>query len=148
MSIIDINLSGNTMTLPIKDNEFRLLNMHTGETTSLDIIESSDRPERWDKVYTKQLARMLELVGDERMKVIAYLIKRKDQYNGVNTTTKEISESTGVSMATVNRVMKKMQDHDYLHKVRNGKWRLSPRIICNGQHNIGMATINYYDNVD
>jgi DNA-binding IclR family transcriptional regulator len=69
-------------------------------------------------------------------------------YNGVNTTMREISESTGVSMKTVSRVMKAMQDGDYLHKVRNGKWRLSPRIICNGDKRIGMATINYYDDLD
>ena len=136
------------MTLPAKDPEFRLLNMHTGETHSLDLVHGSDKPDRWDKVYTKNLARMLDILGDEKMKVIAYLLRRKDQFNAVNTTTKEISESTGVSMATVNRVMKKMQDHDYLHKVRNGKWRLSPRIVCNGSNSIGMATINYYDNVD
>ena len=136
------------MTLPVKDHEFRLLDMTTGETHSLDILESSNKAERWDKVYTKQLASMMDIMGDERMKVIAFLLKRKDQYNGVNTTTKEIAERTGVSLATVNRVLKKMQQHDYLHKVRNGKWRLSPRIICNGKHSIGMATINYYDNLD
>lgn len=136
------------MTLPIKDVEVRLLNMETGETTVLDAIVSSDKPDRWDKVYTKNLARMLDVIGDEKTKVLAYLIKRKDNFNGINTTMREISESTGVSMKTVGRVMKKLQDHDYLHKVRNGKWRLSPKIICNGDHRIGMATINYYENVD
>lgn len=136
------------MTLPVQDHEFRLLDMQTGETHSLDLLESSNKAERWDKVYTKQLARMLDVLGDEKMKVISFLLRKKDQYNGVSATMKEISEATGVSMKTVSRVMKKMQEHDYLHKVRNGKWRLSPRIICNGKHSIGMATINYYDNLD
>lgn len=136
------------MTLPVVEPEFRLLNMATGETHSLDLVHGSDAPGRWDKVYTKNLARMLDIFGDEKMKVIAFLLKRKDQYNGISATMKEISESTGASMRTVTRVIKTMQDGDYLHKVRNGKWRLSPRVVCNGKHSIGMATINYYDNVD
>jgi len=136
------------MTLPLEDIEVRLLNMKTGETTVLDSLVSSDKPDRWDKVYTKNLARMLDVIGDEKTRVLAYLIKRKDNFNGINTTMKEIHETTGVSMATVGRVMKMLQKHDYIHKVRNGKWRLSPRIICNGSLNIGMATINYYDNLD
>lgn len=136
------------MTLPIKDTKFCILNMETGEELPFDQLVTSDKPDRWDKVYTKNLARMLDVMGDEKMKVISYLLRKKDNFNAITVTMRELSEATGVSLKTVSRVMKKLQDHDYLHKVRNGKWRLSPRIICNGSNSLGMATINYYDNVD
>ena len=135
------------MTLPAKDPEFRLLNMSTGETSPLDILHGSDKPDRWDKVYTKNLARMLNCVGDEKMQVVAFLLRKKDTFNGINATMKEIAKGAGVSINTVSRTMKTLQDNDYLHKVRNGMWRLSPRIVCNGKQSIGMATINYYDHV-
>lgn len=91
---------------------------------------------------------MLNCVGDEKMQVVAFLLRKKDTFNGINATMKEIAKGAGVSINTVSRTMKTLQDNDYLHKVRNGMWRLSPRIVCNGKHSIGMATINYYDHVD
>ncbi len=136
------------MTVPIKEVEFRLINCETGEEIPFDVLVASDKPDRWDKVYTKNLARMLDVVGDEKMKVISYLLRKKDHLNAVTVTMRELSESTGVSLKTVSRVMKTLQEHDYLKKVKNGKWRLSPRIICPGKTSMAMATINYYDNVD
>ena len=136
------------MTLPIEIPEFKLLNMQTGETTDIDQLVSSDTPERWDKVYTKNLARMLDVVGDERMKVISYLLRKKDTYNLVNSTMREIANNVKVSTNTVNKVLKAMQKGDYIHKVKGGKWRLSPRLVWGGKHAVAMATINYYDNLD
>lgn len=136
------------MTRPIQDRDVRLIDMETGETFDVDILVSSKQPDRWDRVYPKQLARMLDMMGDERIKVISFLIRRKDHLNTIVATMREISDKTGVSLKTVSRVMKKMQEEDYIHKVRNGKWRFSPRIICNGDHRLAMATINYYDELD
>jgi len=122
--------------------------MDTGEEIPFDQLVSSDKPDRWDKVYTKNLARMLDMMGDEKMRVISYLLRKKDSFNGISATMREIAEATEVSTNTVNKVMKAMQNGDYIQKVRGGKWRLSPRLICGGKNSIAMATINYYDNVD
>ncbi len=121
--------------------------METGETMAFDQLIVPGQ-ERWDKVYPKNLARMLDMIGDEKMKVVAYLLRKKDTMNLVSATMREISAGTGVSLKTVNKVMQTMQKNDFMHKVKAGKWRLSPRIICGGKQSIGMATINYYDNVD
>lgn len=136
------------MTTPIKDVEFRLINMTTGEEIPLDTLISSEKAERWDKVYTKQLARMLDCIGDEKMRVISFLLRKKDSLNVVSATMREMAEATKVSTNTVNKVMKSMQEGDYIHKIRGGKWRLNPRLISNGKHSMAMATINYYDKVD
>lgn len=136
------------MTLPIKQTEFRLINIETGEEIPFDQLISSDKPDRWDKVYTKNLARMLDMIGDEKMRVLSFLLRKKDSLNLVSATMREIADATNVSTNTVNKVMKAMQRGDYIHKIRGGKWRLSPRIICPGKTSMAMATINYYDNVD
>lgn len=135
------------MTKPIEIPEYKLLNMETGETVDFDTLTVPGE-ERWDIVYSKNLARMLDIIGDEKTKVISFLIRKKDTFNLVNATLNQIAEGANVSKKTVQRVLRLMQDKDYLHKVANGKWRLSPRIICNGSKSIGMAVINYYDNED
>lgn len=135
------------MTKPIDLAEFKLLNMKTGETVDLDTLENPNKG-RWDIVYSKQLARMLDIIGDEKTRVLAYLLRKKDTYNLVNATLEKMATETGVSRKTVGRVMKIMQQQDFVNKVGNGKWRLSPRIICNGSKAVGMATINYYENED
>lgn len=135
------------MTLPIKTPELAIINMDTGEIVPFDQLVVPGQ-QRWDKVYPKNLARMMDMFGDEKMKVVAHLIRKKDTMNMIAATMREIAESTGVSLTTVNKVLKIMQQKDFIRKLRGGKWILSPRVICGGKQSIGMATINYYDNVD
>ena len=91
---------------------------------------------------------MLDLVGDERTKVLAYIIKRKDPMNVIHASMREIAEGADVSEKTVGRVFRTLKSRDFIHKVSNGKWRLSPRVMVNGDTKRGLAVINYYDNVD
>ena len=88
---------------------------------------------------------MLEVTGNEKTKIIAYMIKNKDYQNRVAETVRSIAEATGVSSKTVNRTLKLLQDNNYLHKVRNGLWRFSPHIMVNGKAQVGAAVFRYWD---
>lgn len=114
-----------------------LLNENTGETRKIVKFEKNEKGERWEKVYAKSLARMLDIAGDERTRVLAFLIKRKDHHNKVTETVRSIAAETGISATTVNKTLQLLQKHSYLHKVRNGVYRFSPNIMVNGNHAVG-----------
>lgn len=135
------------MTLPAKDTVLELINPETGERWPIDAM-FDPKEGRWEKVFAKNLARMLDLVGDEKMKVVTYLIRHKDYLNVVNSTIREIAEETGVSTKTVNRVLKTLQSQNYLQKVRNGKYVFSPHVMRHGKASIGAAVITLYDKED
>jgi len=124
---------------------YSLINNETGEVTDLDTMVDPKKM-KWQKVWAKNLASMLEITGDEKTKVIAYLIKKKDYENRIMATMRTIAADVGVSTKTVNTTMKILQENNYLHKVQNGVWRFSPHVMNAGSHGLGMAVVTMYDN--
>ena len=125
-------------------DEWELVNKRTGETQSLITFADKAKKERWEKVYAKTLADLLEITGDEKTKVIAYMIRVKDYENRVIETVRSIAKKTGVSSKTVNRVFQILQEHNYIHRIRNGLWRFSPHVMVNGHGTVGAAVIRYW----
>jgi len=135
-----------TVALP-NEEELILVNRNTGQEYDLDILYDP-KSSRWEKVFADNMAKMLNIVGDEKTRVIAYLIKNKDYLNVVNATLDEIATCTKVSTKTVSRVMTILRKADFIHKVRNGKWRFSPHVMCHGKASIGAAVVRLYDESD
>jgi DNA-binding transcriptional ArsR family regulator len=131
---------GQMTELKITD-EWELINKLTGEIRPLITFEDCGKHERWDKVYARSLADVLNLVGDEKTKILAYLLRHMDHQNRVIETIRSISTATGISKTTVNKTLQILQDNDYLHKVRNGVWRFSPHVIMRGNKQFGAAVI-------
>jgi len=125
--------------------KYSLIDNETGEISALDVIFDPKRM-KWQRVYAKALASMLEITGDEKTTVIAYLIKHKDYENRVIATMRGISEDTGVSLKTVNRTLQILQKNNYIHKIQNGVWRFSPHVMVTGMGNLGAAVVQMYDN--
>lgn len=130
--------------LPTADMPLELIHTETGQRWPIDAL-MDNQTGKWQKVFSLQLCRMLNLVGDEKTRVVTFLIKRKDYMNFVTVTVREIAEEVKVSTKTVARVMKTLQNHNFIHKVRNGKYQFSPHVMRHGSRNIGAAVITMYD---
>lgn len=124
---------------------YSLINNETGEISELDVFFDPNKM-KWQKVFAKNLANMLDITGDEKTRVIAYLIKHKDYENRIIATMRGIATELGISPQTVNKVMKIMQDNNYIHKIQNGVWRFSPHIMVTGVGTLGAAVVRIYDN--
>ena len=87
------------------------------------------------KYFTKQsymnrnLWLELLLIDGMNNKVLDALIRCMNDFNMVNTTAQNISDSNNVSVRTVRTVMKAMQDKYYLRKFSNGRYMINPALI-------------------
>lgn len=122
--------------------EWGLINFKTGETINVAMIE--DKPGRWDRVYGKALANMLDAGGEEKSRVIAYLIRNRDYKNVVMASIREIAESTGVSTKTVNRTLTALQDKNFIHRLRQGVIMFSPHVIRTGKDTAGLVVLRQW----
>ena len=125
-------------------SDWQLIHKHTGEIR--DIVLFEGKQERWDKVYAKSLASMLDISGDERTKVISYLIRKSNYENKIPETVRSIAAGTSVSTRTVQTVMSLLQEKNYIHKIRNGLYMFSPHVIVTGQKNMGAAVYRSWVN--
>ena len=124
------------------ESQWVLLNTETGEETPLDRVDTE--PRRWDKAWGHALASMLDAGGEDRARVIATILRRKDQMNYIHMTVGEIAEKAKVSTKTVTRTLKALEDKRFIKRIRNGKLMLSPDVINRGSNSLGMAVVTIW----
>ncbi len=123
-----------------KDDEYRIINMRTGKIQEIKVYEDPNG-KRWDKVWAKTLAELLELTGESRTKIIAYLIRKKNYENVIIATVRTISEDVQVSTKTVNKTLLQMQDAGFITRLSNGVIMFSPHIMQPGKSWQGVAVM-------
>ena len=85
------------------------------------------------KLNMKGFVKVLEKFQDKQMRVFAYILKNTHpSTNEFGGTYREIREACGVSLDTVERVMKLLQEAGFLMKKRNGAYFVSPDILMKG----------------
>jgi hypothetical protein len=124
------------------ESDYGLINMKTGEITPMDVVE--DKPGRWDRVYGKALAMMLNESGEQRTRVIACLVAKRDKLNFIHCTISEIAKSARVSTKTVNRTLLELEAKNFIHRIRNGKLMFSPNIIRTGENSAGLMVVSMW----
>ena len=124
-------------------SDWALINTKTGEMTPIDRYDTN--PARWDKAWGKALASMLDAGGEDRARVIATLIRRKDMANFVHLTVAEIALKSKVSTKTVARTLKALEEKDFIHRIRNGKLMFSPHVMRRGETSQGLAVVTMWE---
>jgi DNA-binding transcriptional ArsR family regulator len=137
-----VSLNTDREQIMSEQTNWGIINMDTGDITPVDRMDGT--PGRWDKVYGKQLANMLDAGGEDRARVIATLVRNKDMANFVHLTVTEIAEKSKVSTKTVHRTLKALEDKNYIHRIRNGKLMFSPHVINRGDTSMGLAVVTMW----
>ena len=123
-----------------KDDEYRIINMRTGNIEEIKVYEDPTS-KRWDKVWAKTLAELLELTGESRTRIIAYLLRNKNYENVILATVRKIADDVGVSSKTVNKTLLQMQTAGFITRLHNGVIMFSPHIIQPGKSWRGVAVM-------
>ena len=126
------------------ESSYTIINNRTGEVSQVDGIEERTS-DRWDKVWGKQLANMLDAGGEDRARVIATLLRKKDLMNVVHLTVSEIAERSKTSTKTVTRTLKALEDKGFIIRMRQARLMITPKVICRGGRSQGMAVITLWE---
>jgi DNA-binding transcriptional ArsR family regulator len=112
-----------------------LIDKETGEEfeASTVVEEHYDKDWGFDKVWLGHIMTMIEEIGNQKMKVIGWLIQSRDRRdNRLHLTQEMIAEGAGVSRTTVSRTLTALEEADILKKERNGVYQLNPDFIFYG----------------
>lgn len=127
-----------------EESPYSLMDNRTGEIIPIDVIE--DKPGRWDRVYGKALADMLEH-GGSGAKIIAFLVRNRDYKNVVMASVREIANKADVSTRTAMRTLKSLEDKNFIIRLRPGVIMFSPHVIRTGKNTAGLAVLRRWKDV-
>ena len=113
-------------------SRYVITDRETGEEVPFDILFEKIKPDGWQQAYARTLADYFEINGGSSTQVLVWMIKNKDPNNRIIGTVRSIAEAVGVTHPTVTEVLKKLREKNFIHRVQNGVYMLSPHILSYG----------------
>lgn len=135
-----------TQTL-IGQQRKRLVDQDTGELIEVEQItkRALGQKQFW-KVYLIDFLQILGVLDSKQVDVLIYILENtKASDNTYIGTYRKTAEGSGVALETVRKVMRKLQDSNFVKKVQNGVYQVSPLIMMKGSEHKKSLLLNYYD---
>ena len=135
-----------TQTL-IGTQKRNLVDQDTGELIQVDQITKRVYGTRnfW-KCYLMDFLGVLGIIDSKQLDVFIYIAENTNQGNNTFIGTySKISKDVGVSQPTIAKIMKKLQDNNFVKKVQNGVWIVNPNILMKGNDTKRQILLSYYE---
>ena len=140
-----LEYNSNTQTL-IGTKKKTLVDQETGEVIEVDQItkRSYGKKQFW-KVYLLDFLQVLGILDSKQIDVLIYILENTNSSNNIYIGTyRKIAKNTNVSLDTVRRVIKKLQENNFLSKIQNGVYQINPLIMLKGSEHKKQLLLNYY----
>jgi hypothetical protein len=122
------------------------INAATGEIEDFNVIKSQDSDFDFDKLWTAHLLLACDEFGNQKLKLLLYLMKIRERANNtVIRTIVELAKETDMNKNTVLITLKLLEKHKIITR-KSGVVFISPNVIFRGSHSNRMRVLMDYQN--
>lgn len=124
-----------------------LVDTETGESILVDqITKRVYGSKNFWKMYLMDFLMVLGIIDSKQVDVFIYVVENTNQSNNIFLGTyQKIAEDVGVSYPTIAKIMKKLQDNNFIKKIQNGAWLVNPNILMRGNDQKRQILLSYYE---
>ena len=118
----------------------------TGEQYPMQMNVLEDRDFNFHKVWLQHLVNSLDSISNQKLRLAFWIIDHLDKENKLVMTQRTIAEKSGMSLQTVSRTLKALQDGNpaFLVKINSGAYRVNPDVLWKGSHSNRMGICYKY----
>lgn len=146
MSDKNLEYIAETQTL-VGSQKIELIRRDTGELIQVDqITKRVYGTKNFWKCYLMDFLTVLGIIDSKQLDVFIFIVENTNQSNNTFLGTyKHISKNVGVSEPTIARIMKKLQENNFIKKIQNGAWLVNPNILMKGNDTKRQILLSYYE---
>lgn len=135
-----------TQTLVLQKKR-ELIDKETGELLCADqIIKRTYGTKNFWKCYLMDFLVVLGIIDSKQLDVFIYIVENTQPANNTFIGTyRKIAGDIHCSLDTVSKIMKKLQENNFIKKVQNGVWLVNPNILMKGNDNKRQILLSYYE---
>lgn len=104
----------------------------TGELEKMQVISIEERDANFHKIWLGHIVQALNLVGNKKIKIVNYLMENLNSDNMFLKTQREVAKDLNISIQTVSRTFRTLQESDFMRQTRYGIYQINPDIIFKG----------------
>lgn len=117
----------------------------TGEIKEMHVIDICDSDANFHKIWMGHIMDAFDIMGNQKIKVLSYLLSHMNKENLIIATYPVISKATGVSIQTIQTTMKILKEGNVITSVQKGVYRVNPDIIFKGYNSKRMNILITYN---
>ena len=121
-----------------------VIDPQTGELVDRYRFQIEEQDVNFHKLWLWHLATALELIGNQKIKILSHILTNINSDNLLIGTMRAIAEATESSTKTVNDTIQMLLDADVLRKRQAGVYFLNPEIMFRGGTNKRMDILYQY----
>ena len=136
----------NTQTL-IGSKRRNIMDVDTGEMMTVDqITKRVYGTKNFWKCYLMDFLTVLGVMDSKQVDIFIYIVENTNQSNNTFLGTYDkIANDVGVSRPTIARIMKKLQENNFVKRIQNGAWLVNPNILMKGNDSKRQILLSYYE---
>lgn len=135
-----------TQTL-VGQQKRELVDTSTGEVIHVDqITKRTYGTKNFWKCYLMDFLTVLGIIDSKQLDIFIYIVENTNQ--ATNTflgTYKKIAKNVGVSEPTIAKIMKKLQNNNFIKRIQAGAWLVNPNILMKGNDTKRQILLSYYE---
>lgn len=108
------------------------VNTATGEVEVFNVIQETEKDANFHKIWLGHIIQALEAVGNQKIKVVNFIMDNLNKENQLVMTQRKIAEKANVSLPVVAETIKILTEADFLSQVQSGVYRINPEVIFKG----------------
>lgn len=134
-----------TQTL-IGEKQKVLVDLDTGEQIHVNqITKRVYGTKNFWKCYLMDFLTVLGILDSKQVDVFIYIMENTNQTNNLFIGTyKKICKDVHVSEPTIAKIMKKLQENNFIKRVQNGVWMVNPQIMLKGNDHKQQLLLSYF----
>lgn len=142
----NLDYDADTQTL-IGKKQRNLIDKDTGEEIVVDqIIKRAYGTKNFWKCYLMDFLTILGVVDNKQVDIFIYIVENTNSTNNLFIGTyKKIAKDVAVSEPTISRIMKKLQNNNFIKRIQNGVWFVNPSILMKGNDTKRQILLSYYN---
>lgn len=110
------------------------LNPTTNEYEEFTVVQESKETDfNFHKVWIKDLAALLDVIGGQKVKVLNHILVKMNSDNIYFGSTREIARALELSVQTVSSSLKLLKSSGQLKMLQDGVYMINPSLIIKGK---------------
>lgn len=123
------------------------VNPNTGEVETFNVINTYDTDFNFEKIWLSHILESLEVIGNQKIKVLNWLLANKNSENQIIATQRTIAEKSKVSYPVVNQTIKALLATNALKLTQAGVYMLNPEFMFKGHNSKRMNLLLRFNNI-
>lgn len=120
------------------------INSETGEVEDFQVVKLEDRDFNFHKLWLEHIVYSLDLIGNQKTKLAFWIIENLNKENQLIMTQRQIASKSGISLDTVRKTLKSLQDSNFIERINIGCYQVNPDVIFKGSRNSRLNVLYQY----